>query len=117
MAARQCPYCGKMISVVHTQCPFCREAVPPVPGSQGTMYVATSSRAGAAAGDGNRKIRQGLLYMLLAGVIQYLLGGYGAPVLRVPIHVLPAVTVYLAPMLFLCGLGLSIYGFFLHARA
>lgn len=116
MAARQCPFCGKMISVVHTQCPFCREAVPPPPGSQSTVYASSSKSNSGAVGDGNRKIRQGLLYMLLAGVIQYLVGGYGAPILKVPVHVLPAVTTYLAPMLFLCGLGLSVYGFFLHAR-
>lgn len=113
MSARQCPYCGKMISVSHSHCPFCREAVPPVPGSQTAARRSVSFRNG----DGNRKIRQGLLYMLLAGVIQYFAGGYGRPVFNVPVHIQPVVTSYLVPLLFLCGLGLSVYGFFLHTRA
>ncbi|MGA9885848.1 MAG: hypothetical protein WBQ34_19195 [Candidatus Acidiferrales bacterium] len=66
-------------------------------------------------GGGNRKIRQGLLYMLLAAVIQYLAGRYGASVLHVSEHIQPLLTYYLVPLLFAGGLGLSIYGFFLHA--
>jgi predicted nucleic acid-binding Zn ribbon protein len=112
MPARQCPFCGKMISNLHSHCPFCREAVPPVPGSQAAIEA--PSRVG---GDGNRKIRQGLLYMLLAGVVQYFAGGYGGPIFNLPIQIQPIVTSYLAPLLFLCGLGLSIYGFFLHAKS
>jgi hypothetical protein len=54
--------------------------------------------------------------MLLAGVIQYFAGGYAGSFLRVPIQVQPVVTSYFVPLLFLCGLGLSIYGFFLHAK-
>jgi hypothetical protein len=111
MPARQCPFCGKMISELHSHCPFCREAVPPVPGSQAAM------RASTGTGGGNRKIRQGLLYMLLAGVIQYFAGGYGGAFFKLPIQIQPVVTSYLAPLLFLCGLGLSIYGFFLHAKS
>jgi hypothetical protein len=111
MPARQCPFCGKMISDRHSHCPFCREAVPPAPGSQAAV------RGSTVQGDGgNRKIRQGLLYMLLAGVIQYFAGGYAGSFLRVPIQVQPVVTSYFVPLLFLCGLGLSIYGFFLHAK-
>lgn len=112
MSARQCPFCGKMISDLHSHCPFCREAVPPVPGSQ----AAVRSSLGSSGGNSNRKIRQGLLYMLLAGVIQYLIGGYGGRFFRIPFHILPLVTSYLVPLLFLCGLGLTVYGFFLHAR-
>ncbi|MDE3169268.1 MAG: hypothetical protein KGL75_03920, partial [Acidobacteriota bacterium] len=100
MPARQCPFCGKMISVTHSHCPFCREAVPPVPGSQAAVRHSVSFDSG-----GNRKLRQGLLYMLLAGVIQYFAGGYASP-LKVPVHIQPVVTSYLVPLLFLSGLGL-----------
>ena len=48
--------------------------------------------------------------MLLAAVIYYFAGGYGAP-LRIPIEIVPAVTNYLLPLLFLSGLGLTLYGF------
>jgi hypothetical protein len=112
MPARQCPFCGKMISDLHSHCPFCREAVPPVPGSQAAIRSSLRVRNC----DGSRKLRQGLLYMLLAGVIQYIAGGYGGSFLKLPIQVQPVVTSYLVPLLFLCGLGLSVYGFFLHAR-
>jgi len=54
--------------------------------------------------------------MLLAAVIQYLSGGYGAPILKMPIHILPVVTSYLTPLLFFGGLGLAVYGFYLHAK-
>ncbi len=112
MPARQCPFCGKTISGLHSQCPFCREAVAPVPVPQVGIHLA-GSREGSS---GNRKIRQGLLYMLLAAVVQYLAGRYGASVLHVPAHIQPLLTFYLVPLLFAGGLGLSIYGFFLHAK-
>jgi hypothetical protein len=54
--------------------------------------------------------------MLLAAVIQYLAGGYGGSFLKLPIHILPVVTTYLIPLLFVAGLGLTIYGFFLHVK-
>jgi hypothetical protein len=113
MPARQCPFCGKMISDLHSYCPFCHEAVPPLPGAPA---VAKASVSPAASGAGNRNIRRGLVYMLFAAVIQYLVGGYGGSFLKVPVHVQPIVTSYLVPFLFLCGLGLAIYGFFLHAK-
>ena len=50
-----------------TQCPFCREAVP---------QVHLSPRRGA---NGRQQIRRGLLFMLLAALIYYFAGGYGAP--------------------------------------
>ena len=112
MAARQCPFCGKMIADLHSHCPFCREAIPPMPGSQTSAVAALAE----PENNGNRKIRQGLLYMLFAAVIQYLAGGYGAPILKVPLHIMPAVTAYLTPLLFFGGLGLAIYGFYLHAK-
>jgi|SRR5580704_7081641 hypothetical protein len=95
---RQCAYCGKRIGVQLTQCPFCREAVP---------QVQLSRRRGP---DGREQTRRGLLCMLLAAVVYYFAGGYGAP-LRLPIEIVPAVTNYLLPLLFLSGLGLTLYGF------
>ncbi len=113
MAARQCPFCGKMISDLHSDCPFCHEAVPHVPGSPAAEKVPASP---AASSGGNRNIRRGLLYILLAAVVQYLVGGYGGSMFKLPFHVPPIVASYLAPLLFLCGLSLTVYGFFLHAR-
>jgi hypothetical protein len=102
---RQCAYCGKRIGVQLTQCPFCREAVP---------QVQLSRRRGGA--DGREQTRRGLLCMLLAAVVYYFAGGYGAP-LRIPIEIVPAVTNYLLPLLFLSGLGLTLYGFIQKIRS
>jgi hypothetical protein len=65
--------------------------------------------------DGRGKIRQGLLYMLLAAVIHYFAGGYSAMELPLPIE--QVVTFYLSPLLFLSGLGLVLYGFYLRRKA
>ena len=86
------------------QCPFCREAVPQV---QLTRRRSSSGR---------EQIRRGLLFMLLAAIVYYFAGGYGAP-LRIPIEIVPAVTNYLLPLLFLGGLGLTLYGFFLRIKS
>jgi len=96
---RQCVYCGKHMAAHLNQCPYCREAVPQVRLSRGM------------GSGGRRQIRRGLLYMLLAAVIYYFAGGYGAP-LRLPVQIVPAVTNYLLPLLFLGGLGLTLYGLF-----
>jgi hypothetical protein len=101
---RRCVYCGKSMAAHLTQCPFCREMVP---------QVQLSRRSGA---DGRKQMRRGLLYMLLAAVIYYFAGGYGAP-LRLPLQIVPAVTNYLLPLLFLGGLGLAIYGLFLRIKS
>jgi hypothetical protein len=61
-------------------------------------------------------MRRGLLYMLLAAVIYYFAGGYGAP-LRLPVEVVPMVTNYLLPLLFLGGLCFSVYGLILRAKS
>jgi hypothetical protein len=53
--------------------------------------------------------------MLLAGVIQYFAGGYSS--FTVPVGVPPVVTTYLAPAVFLSGLGLLIYGLYLRAKS
>jgi hypothetical protein len=86
------------------RCPHCREDVP---------RVQLSSRPPRTGG--RVQIRRGLLYMLLAGVIQYFAGGYSS--FTVPVGVSPIVTAYLAPAVFLSGLGLLIYGFYLRARS
>jgi len=53
--------------------------------------------------------------MLLAGVIYYFAAGHAKP-LQLPVVVQPVVFNYLAPLLFLGGLGLTLYGFILRAK-
>ena len=101
---RRCAYCGKQIAVHLTQCPYCREAVP---------QVQLSRRMGP---NGRVQMRRGLLYMLLAAVIYYFAAGYAAP-LWLPVQILPMVVKYLLPLLFLAGLGLTLYGFFLRIKS
>jgi hypothetical protein len=101
---QRCAYCGKTMAGHLNQCPYCREMVPQVRLSR------------PKSSDGRSQIRRGLLYMLLAAVIYYFAGGYGAP-LRLPVQIVPAVTNYLLPLLFLGGLGFSIYGLILKARS
>src|SRR5713226_3704983 len=83
-----------------TQCPYCREAIP---------EIRVSKRHNPA---GRKKIRQGLLYMLLAGVAYYFAGGYSG--WQLPITIQPMVTTYFIPLLFFGGLGLSLYGLYVH---
>lgn len=52
--------------------------------------------------------------MLLAAVIHYFAGGYSP--IDLPFPIIPAVAVYLSPLLFLGGLGLTLYGFYLRIR-
>ena len=54
--------------------------------------------------------------MLLAGVIYYFAAGYAKP-LEIPIAIQPAVVNYLSPLLFLGGLGLTLYGLILKAKS
>ena len=100
---RQCAFCGKRIPARLNQCPFCREMVPQV------QLWRSSGNAG------RHQIRRGLLYMLLAGVIYYFAAGYAKP-LQLPVAVQPVVSNYLAPLLFLGGLGLTLYGLILRAK-
>jgi hypothetical protein len=104
MQMRQCAFCGKQIGAHLNQCPFCREMVPQVRLSRGS------------SGAGSLQIRRGLLYMLLAGVIYYFAAGYAKP-LEVPLAIQPAVVRYLCPLLFLGGLGLTLYGLLQKARS
>jgi hypothetical protein len=98
---RQCAYCGKPVGTHVTQCPSCREAIP---------ELRLTARTGR---DGNREIRRGLLYLVLAAVFHYFIGAYSAmnlPIARI-------VITYLSPLLFLGGLGLIGYGVFLKIRS
>lgn len=107
MGMRQCAFCGKRIAGHLNQCPFCREMQPQMPN------VRLSSASSSAGG---QKMRRGLLYMLLAGVIYYFAAGYAKP-LEIPVAIQPAVVNYLSPLLFLGGLGLTLYGLILKAKS
>lgn len=101
---RQCPFCGLSVLRTATQCPSCRETLP---GAEG----ATEHAPARASQPGKSSlVRRGLLYMLLAAVIQYFSGGYSA--MHIPVAISSFVTSYLAPLLFLSGLGLTFYGLF-----
>jgi hypothetical protein len=103
LSTRPCVFCGKSMLAHLTRCPHCREDIP-------LVHVSSRTRTG-----GRHEIRRGLLYMLLAGVIQYFAAGYSN--FTLPIAVPPLVTAYLAPVVFLSGLGLLIYGFYLRAKS
>ncbi len=103
MATRQCPFCGMLVSDYLPQCPFCREALTQV-------RLANRTPIG-----GHGEIRQGLLYMLLAGIIHYFAGGYSA--MSLPLSINPAVAEYLSPLVFSFGLGLSLHGSYVHRKA
>ena len=99
---RQCPYCGKLLPISRSQCPHCRETLP-------EMRIVRAASVAKRS-----QIRRGLLYILLAAVIHYFAGGYSA--MDLPFPIAPVVTVYLSPLLFLGGLGLTLYGFYLRIR-
>lgn len=103
VAMRPCVFCGKQIIAQLQRCPHCREEVPRV-------QLAFRPRTG-----GRQQIRRGLLYMLLAGVIQYFASG--ASGFTVPVQIPPPVTTYLAPAVFVSGLGLLIYGLVLRSKS
>ena len=103
LATRPCVFCGKSMLAHLTRCPHCREDIPKV-------QLSSRPRTG-----GRTQIRRALLYMLLAGVIQYFAAGYSN--FTLPIAVSPLVTTYLAPAVFISGLGLLIYGFYLRAKS
>ena len=100
---RPCVFCGKSILAHLERCPHCREDVPRV-------QLSSRPRTG-----GRLLIRRGLLYMLLAGVIQYFAAGYSS--LTLPIPVPPVVATYLAPFVFLSGVGLLIFGLYQRAKS
>ncbi len=100
---RPCVYCGKPVPTRLNRCPHCREEVP---------EVRLTRRAGR---NGRREIRRGLMYMLLGAVIYFFLGGYSG--LRLSLHLNPLVTAYLAPVVFLGGFGMCLYGVYLRMRS
>lgn len=95
---RECAYCGKPVSNDATRCPHCREVLP---------QVRVSSPAISRGGERNQ-IRRGLLYMLLAVAVHFVLDRSSS--LNLPFAV-PPITLYLTPVMFLGGLGLALYGF------
>jgi hypothetical protein len=99
---RPCGFCGKPVPVKIRHCPYCREAIPEV------------QLSNLKSSQGGREIRRGLLYLLLGSVIYYFTHGYSA--MPLPAAINPIVTVYLAPILFLGGAGLCLYGVFLRLR-
>ena len=99
MGRRQCPFCGKFTMEESTQCPFCREPLTAKP-------VISGHKAEGA----QRQIRRGLVYMLLAVVVRYLVGGYSP--MQFPLTIIPEVTQFLIPFLFLCGIGLVLFGIY-----
>src|ERR1700745_3400618 len=103
LQTRPCVFCGKSMLAHLSRCPHCREDVPRV-------QLSTRPRTG-----GRLQIRRGLLYMLLAGVIKFFRGGYTS--FTIPIGISPIVTTYLAPAVFVSGLGLLIYGLYLRAKS
>ena len=103
MSDIQCPNCGKLVAARFTQCPYCREDLTPR-----VVFSQRGSSGGAEIG--TRWIRRGLLYMLLAGVSYYLLGGHSPIPLTIP-EIPDWVVNYALPFLFLAGLGLMVAGF------
>src|SRR5712672_4229184 len=101
---RPCVFCGKSMLAHLNRCPHCREDVP---------RVQLASRPPTTAG--RLQIRRGLLYMLLAGVIQYFAGGYSS--FTVPVGISQVVTSYLAHIVFLRWLGMLVFGFYLRAKS
>ena len=102
-ASRPCAYCGKPVLFRLNRCPHCREEQPEV------------RLAGPTFKGGGHEIRRGLLYMLLGAVIYYFSSSYSP--LTLPVTLSPLVNSYLAPLIFLGGLGMSLYGFFLRIRS
>jgi hypothetical protein len=103
MGTRQCPFCGKAIPDRLKQCPYCREAVPEIHLSKDRDP------------EGRRKIRRGFLYMLLGAVIYYFAGGIGS--WQLPFTIQPRVIALLSGLVFFGGLGLMLYGMYLHHRS
>jgi hypothetical protein len=103
MSTRQCPYCGRMVSQTRTECPHCHAVIP---------EIQVTRRHDIHA---DTEIRKGLLYVLLAAVINYFAGGYSA--MQTPLSIEPIVTTCLSPLIFLGGLGLALHGFYLQRKA
>ena len=98
---RQCPHCGKFAAAYRSECPACHESFTKMP----VKFVPRDEKKNG--------VRRGLLCMLFATAVHYLLGGYLSVTL--PFAVSPLVTAYLAPVLFLAGLALVIRGYYLRS--
>lgn len=103
VASRPCSFCGKPIPSQLNRCPHCREEVPEV-------RLSTKAIKG-----GGREIRRGLLYMLLAAVINYFAGGYSG--MKLPDFMGSDLVIRLAELIFLAGLGMCVYGCYLRMRS
>jgi hypothetical protein len=101
--ARPCAYCGKPVPLRLNRCPYCREEVREI------RLTACTGR------NGRQEARRGLMYMLLGAVIYYFAGGYSA--FSLPLSLNSVVSKYLAPAVFLGGLGMCLYGLFLRMRS
>jgi hypothetical protein len=102
---QQCIHCGRQISRRLRQCPYCREA-----------QAESRSAATAAPKIQTRgRFRSALLLMLLSAAVHYFAGGYSPLVL--PDEIRSPLLGYLAPLLFLSGLAMSLWAFFLRVRA
>lgn len=97
MGLRQCTSCGRYIADDLNQCPHCREPLR-----------AFRSQHAEGSVESPPQIRRGLLYMFLAAILYYFAGGHSP--WSFPLASLSIVTDYLVPFLFLCGLGLTLYG-------
>ena len=104
VATRECPYCGKTVFDQLKQCAYCRETLPEV-----RRPKSTSGRPA-----GKDDIRRGLLFMLAAAIFSYF--ARDSSPMTLPVQVPPIVADYLAPLLFLSGLGLSLHGLYLRHR-
>jgi hypothetical protein len=100
----QCIHCGKLIRRHLRQCPYCREAQAEQPFSMAAPRKIQTQGY----------FRSGLLLMLMAALIHYFVGGYNPMVL--PSDIGSPVLMYVVPALFLIGLAMSLWGFFLRVR-
>jgi hypothetical protein len=101
---QQCIHCGKVIRRGLRQCPHCREAQAEARPHSASPRIQTGSQ-----------FRSGLLLMLLAAAAQYFAGGYSP--LSLPGDITSPVLTYLVPVLFVCGLAMSLWGVFRRMRA
>ena len=104
MAFRDCPHCGKKVLDSLAMCPHCREDMSSVPLS-GRVRNPMAGRV---------EIRRGMMYIWLAAIFYYFVGGYSG--LEIPFAVPLAVVDYVLPLMFLAGSALVLYGFFLKIR-
>jgi hypothetical protein len=101
---QQCIHCGQQIRRYLLQCPYCREA----------QAEHRSSATSAPKIQTYGHFRSGLLLMLLSAALHYFAGGYSP--LVVPSEISSPVLTYIAPLVFLGGLLISLWGFFLRVR-